>query len=79
MTENGITCYILPLGGQGFAREADPAQVAFTWDALTLAERLSHGIQVAPGVRVALLSTGDHWQPGEGKTIAGSLIAVHRR
>jgi hypothetical protein len=67
-------CYIVPLSSQGFPVEADYHRIAFTWSEDTIAERMSHGLSVAPGVRVAVLAMGDHWH--DGHVITGALLAV---
>jgi hypothetical protein len=76
MTTADTRCWILPLRASSFPVEADKARMAFAWDDATIAERLSHGLDVAPGVRIAILSMGDHWQPELGENVYGALVAV---
>jgi hypothetical protein len=73
------TCYVVPVNVGKPVRASD-AYMAFHWGDDIISERLSSGgLEVAPGVTIAVLSVGDGQWGGEGASARGALIAVRTR
>jgi hypothetical protein len=73
-TGTGVRCYILPL--RGFPVETGSGDMALTRQPGTVSECLSRGLDVAPGVRIAVVATGGHYHAASGEMIYGTLVAV---
>jgi hypothetical protein len=66
---------ILPLRAGSPPVEADARM--FSWSAAAIAGRLAcGGADVAPGVRIAVLSIGGNWEPVLAESVYGALVAV---
>lgn len=73
------TCYVVPVI-TGKPVKASKTHMDFHWGDAIISERLDNGgLEVAPGVTIAVLSVGDGQWGGQGERLRGALVAVRTR